>query len=238
MLGFRNAVNHGTPNKEVPIVIHCSAGVGRTGTYIAIDTLVKQALDMGGELDVDKVIASMRERRNYMVQTEVQYMFIYRCVLDGLTELLRGESLKAESLAPDDEEQAAIREAAAAAELARKEEEQREQAAIDAAKAVRCWLQRAPVSHWLLAWSPFLFDAREDGRWLRGRALAQRTGVGSEDGRWFRGRALVQKTGVCAEDGQLADCLLLFLGRTTTDRIAHPSFPLPTAARRSPCRSF
>ncbi len=49
-----------------------------TGTYIAIDRLVRQALDMGGPLNVDDIVKDMRLRRNYMVQTEIQYMFIYR----------------------------------------------------------------------------------------------------------------------------------------------------------------
>lgn len=71
LLGFRNAINCSITNHDVPILIHCSAGVGRTGTYIAIDRLVKQALDMGGELSVDSVVRDMRMRRNYMVQTEV-----------------------------------------------------------------------------------------------------------------------------------------------------------------------
>eukprot|EP00049_Salpingoeca_infusionum_P018772 m.358718 g.358718 ORF g.358718 m.358718 type:complete len:752 (+) comp18254_c0_seq1:637-2892(+) len=136
LLGFRNAVNHGLESGEgqPPIIIHCSAGVGRTGTYIAIDTLVKQALDMGGKLDVDATIALLRQRRNYMVQTEVQYMFIFRAVLDALSELLKGESLKAEVLKLNAAEQEAIRKAADAEDQLRQKELAKERAEIEAAK--------------------------------------------------------------------------------------------------------
>ena len=44
LLGFRNAVKRATQDPAAPIIIHCSAGVGRTGTYIAIDNLVEQCL--------------------------------------------------------------------------------------------------------------------------------------------------------------------------------------------------
>jgi protein tyrosine phosphatase len=97
MLGFRNVVTSCVTNKDAPIIIHCSAGVGRTGTFIAIDRLVDQCLDMGGDLDVDAIIKDMRLGRNYMVQTEMQYIFIYRAVLDAITELLHGESKKSTS---------------------------------------------------------------------------------------------------------------------------------------------
>ena len=94
LLGFRNAIHSSITKPDAPQVIHCSAGVGRTGTYIAIDRLMRSALDMGGPIDVDKVVQNMRMARNFMVQTEIQYMFIFRAVLDASLELLSGESTK------------------------------------------------------------------------------------------------------------------------------------------------
>jgi protein tyrosine phosphatase len=83
LLGFRNAVKTGITDPLKPQIVHCSAGVGRTGTYIAIDQLIEQALDMGGQLDIDGVVKEMRLARNFMVQTVIQYMFIHRATLDG-----------------------------------------------------------------------------------------------------------------------------------------------------------
>lgn len=128
LLGFRNAVRTSCPDKSKPLLVHCSAGVGRTGTYIAIDRLVEQALDMGGTLDIDAVVKDMRMARNFMVQTEIQYMFIYRAVLDALSELLSGESKKASMLerAKQAEEEAAEA-LKRAADEARRAEQEREQ---------------------------------------------------------------------------------------------------------------
>lgn len=72
LLGFRNAINSAVTNPDVPQLIHCSAGVGRTGTYIAIDRIMKQCLDMGGEINIDEIVKDMRMSRNFMVQTEVR----------------------------------------------------------------------------------------------------------------------------------------------------------------------
>ena len=49
-----------------------SAGVGRTGSFIAIDSLMEQ-MDTEKVVDVYGFVAQMRKQRNYMVQTEVSY---------------------------------------------------------------------------------------------------------------------------------------------------------------------
>ncbi|XP_046436955.1 uncharacterized protein LOC124188395 isoform X2 [Daphnia pulex] len=62
-----------------PIVVHCSAGVGRTGTFIAVDWLMQEAR-VEKEIDIFSTILRMRECRLNMVQSEEQYEYIYRCM--------------------------------------------------------------------------------------------------------------------------------------------------------------
>ncbi|XP_071088254.1 uncharacterized protein [Haliotis cracherodii] len=73
-----------------PIIVHCSAGIGRTGTYITIDSLVEQA-KTEGIVDVVSFVSNMRGQRKNMIQTKEQYLFIYqalaRAVSDGDTTL-------------------------------------------------------------------------------------------------------------------------------------------------------
>jgi tyrosine-protein phosphatase non-receptor type 11 len=62
-----------------PVVVHCSAGIGRTGTFIVIDMLLRKIEQEGldCEVDIQKTILSLRSQRSGMVQTEAQYKFIY-----------------------------------------------------------------------------------------------------------------------------------------------------------------
>ncbi|KAI1885787.1 hypothetical protein AGOR_G00207390 [Albula goreensis] len=65
-----------------PMIIHCSAGIGRTGTIVVIDMLV-ETIDTKGldcDIDIQKSIQMVREQRSGMVQTEAQYKFIYLAV--------------------------------------------------------------------------------------------------------------------------------------------------------------
>ncbi|XP_014781630.1 tyrosine-protein phosphatase 10D isoform X2 [Octopus bimaculoides] len=63
-----------------PLVVHCSAGVGRTGTFISVDRSL-QDLEKNNEVDVLSVVHEMRQYRSFMVQTEEQYIYIHRCIL-------------------------------------------------------------------------------------------------------------------------------------------------------------
>ncbi|CAL1536340.1 unnamed protein product [Lymnaea stagnalis] len=60
-----------------PILVHCSAGVGRTGTFIALQNVIKQA-EQTGEVDFFNTVAKLREDRIFMIQTPEQYEFLHK----------------------------------------------------------------------------------------------------------------------------------------------------------------
>uniref|UniRef100_F7ASC3 Protein tyrosine phosphatase non-receptor type 11 n=1 Tax=Monodelphis domestica TaxID=13616 RepID=F7ASC3_MONDO len=84
VLSFLDQVNQAQSSVpgSGPIVVHCSAGIGRTGTIIVIDILVdtirRQGLDC--DIDIPRTIQRVRQQRSGMVQTEAQYKFVYMAV--------------------------------------------------------------------------------------------------------------------------------------------------------------
>uniref|UniRef100_A0A3Q1ASY7 protein-tyrosine-phosphatase n=1 Tax=Amphiprion ocellaris TaxID=80972 RepID=A0A3Q1ASY7_AMPOC len=68
---------------RAPTVVHCSAGVGRTGTIIALDVLLQQ-LEKERAVGIKEFVHKMRLNRPHMVQTESQYVFLHQCIMDAL----------------------------------------------------------------------------------------------------------------------------------------------------------
>ncbi|XP_056003190.1 receptor-type tyrosine-protein phosphatase epsilon-like isoform X1 [Ostrea edulis] len=74
---FRHKIN--TP--QHPILVHCSAGIGRTGTFIALDVLSRYG-DVHHRVNVVEFVKAMRKDRMTMIQNADQYIFLYRALYE------------------------------------------------------------------------------------------------------------------------------------------------------------
>ena len=74
---FVRAFRERVSPEQRPIVVHCSAGVGRSGTMIAIDRIL-QGIRKYDVVDIFGIVYEMRKERVWMVQTEQQYICIHQ----------------------------------------------------------------------------------------------------------------------------------------------------------------
>ncbi|XP_032923273.1 receptor-type tyrosine-protein phosphatase F isoform X12 [Catharus ustulatus] len=84
ILAFLRRVKACNPTDAGPMVVHCSAGVGRTGCFIVIDAMLER-MKHEKTVDIYGHVTCMRSQRNYMVQTEDQYIFIHEALLEAAT---------------------------------------------------------------------------------------------------------------------------------------------------------
>merc|ERR1712156_1056446 len=83
LVRFVRAFRDRVSPEQRPIVVHCSAGVGRSGTFIALDRIL-QGIRKYDVVDIFGIVYEMRKERVWMVQTEQQYICIHQCLLTVL----------------------------------------------------------------------------------------------------------------------------------------------------------
>lgn len=71
-----------------PIVVHCSAGIGRSGTLIVIDMIIDQLKNnlLTYEIDIQRIVRTVRAQRSGLVQTETQYKFVYLAIQNYISK--------------------------------------------------------------------------------------------------------------------------------------------------------
>ncbi|XP_072123613.1 phosphatidylinositol phosphatase PTPRQ isoform X8 [Mobula birostris] len=92
LIHFAKLIRANRANDNTPIVVHCSAGVGRTGVFIALDHLI-QHVKHHDFVDIFGFVADLRSERMCMVQNLAQYMFLHQCALDLMNNKGNSRSL-------------------------------------------------------------------------------------------------------------------------------------------------
>ncbi|XP_072024594.1 uncharacterized protein [Amphiura filiformis] len=96
VLQFLKEVNEHYQDKKAPLLIHCSAGAGRTGALIGIHAMMEMA-EHRGQVDIYNFVFSMRNNRANIVQTSEQYAYVHDAMLEHL--FCKNSFVKAEEFA-------------------------------------------------------------------------------------------------------------------------------------------
>ncbi|XP_075065450.1 phosphatidylinositol phosphatase PTPRQ isoform X2 [Mixophyes fleayi] len=83
LIHFVKMVRASRPHENTPTIVHCSAGVGRSGVLVAMDHLI-QHINHHDFVDIYGLVAELRSERMCMVQNLAQYIFLHQCVVDLL----------------------------------------------------------------------------------------------------------------------------------------------------------
>ncbi|XP_076653990.1 tyrosine phosphatase IA-2 [Halictus rubicundus] len=101
LLEFRRKINKSYKGRSCPIVVHCSDGVGRTGTYCLIDMVLNRMMKGGKEIDIASTLEHIRDQRPDMVATKQQFEFVLMAVAEEVHAILKAlPALPAEKSPP------------------------------------------------------------------------------------------------------------------------------------------
>nr|XP_029499734.1 receptor-type tyrosine-protein phosphatase-like N [Oncorhynchus nerka] len=89
LLDFRRKVNKCYRGRSCPIIVHCSDGTGRTGTYILIDMVLNRMAKGVKEIDIAATLEHVRDQRPGMVRTKEQFEFALTAVAEEVNAILK-----------------------------------------------------------------------------------------------------------------------------------------------------
>ncbi|XP_050691832.1 uncharacterized protein LOC126983235 isoform X2 [Eriocheir sinensis] len=89
LLEFRRKVNKSYRGRSCPIIVHCSDGIGRTGTYCLIDMVLNRMAKGAKEIDIAATLEHIRDQRPHMVRTKAQFEFVLMAVAEEVHAILK-----------------------------------------------------------------------------------------------------------------------------------------------------